>query len=143
VIKNGEHAVEKWRSGRFALILVRRSRPHAAHFSDQRADGYPNTCHGWYLRDKGDPLIGEAKCISGSPWNTSDGRAAHPVRYFERSTSLFRVRSSVIITMALTTSSSQSDRVAALAAGCNDFLIKPISLEWLDDNIIDLLRHCR
>lgn len=45
-------------------------------------------------------------------------------------------RSSVII-VALTASSLQSDRVAALSAGCNDFLTKPVSLLWLNNKIIE------
>jgi osomolarity two-component system response regulator SSK1 len=45
-------------------------------------------------------------------------------------------RSSVII-VALTASSLQSDRVVALAAGCNDFLTKPVSLKWLERKIIE------
>ena len=45
-------------------------------------------------------------------------------------------RSSVII-VALTASSLPTDRVAALTAGCNDFLTKPVSLQWLNSKIIE------
>ena len=45
--------------------------------------------------------------------------------------------SSSVIIVALTASSLQSDRVNALAAGCNDFLTKPVSLKWLNSKIIE------
>ncbi|KAG1444903.1 hypothetical protein G6F56_010115 [Rhizopus delemar] len=44
---------------------------------------------------------------------------------------------SPVIIVALTASSLESDRRSALAAGCNDFLTKPLSLEWLDKKIME------
>ncbi|KAH9007134.1 hypothetical protein EDB86DRAFT_2870179 [Lactarius hatsudake] len=121
VAKNGEEAVEKWSSGGFHLILMDIQMPVMDGISATKeirrleklnnSQGYPGTPQTEGQRTPSD--VSNDSRMSSTPF-----------------------RSSVII-VALTASSLQSDRVAALAAGCNDFLTKPVSLDWLNSKIIE------
>lgn len=116
VAKNGEEAVEKWRRGNFQLILMDIQMPIM--------DGIEATKQIRNLESL------KVACAPVTP--QSDVGARTPSDDFYPTSYHFSV-----IIVALTASSLESDRVAALAAGCNDFLTKPVSLQWLNNKIIE------
>ncbi|KAI0313253.1 hypothetical protein OF83DRAFT_1065805 [Amylostereum chailletii] len=120
VAKNGEEAVKKWKSGKFHLILMDIQMPVM--------DGIAAT--------KEIRRLEKVNASQGFPTTPLSDGPRTPETPLTNSTSASPYRSSVII-VALTASSLQSDRVAALAAGCNDFLTKPVSLDWLNSKIIE------
>jgi len=113
--KDGQEAIDKYKSGNFHLILMDIQMPVM--------DGIEATRHIRHLETQ----------VAGFP-DLPDSPGSVPTPLRSPGSGLFR--SSVII-VALTASSLQSDRVSALAAGCNDFLTKPVSLVWLNNKIIE------
>ncbi|KAL2818415.1 hypothetical protein BDW59DRAFT_175157 [Aspergillus cavernicola] len=122
---NGAEAVKKWREGGFHLVLMdiqlpvmngldatkeirRLERLNGVGVFPGRASGLSNIANA-----NSDPLTEE---------DTLDDL------------SLFK---SPVIIVALTASSLQSDRHEALAAGCNDFLTKPVRFEWLEQKVTE------
>ena len=136
VAKNGEEAVQKWRSGGFHLILVSLSQEsNFTILTGPQMDIQMPVMDG-IQATKEIRQLEAVTCTPSTPQSDGSARTPSDVASSESRTSTSPYRSSVII-VALTASSLQSDRVAALAAGCNDFLTKPVSLQWLNNKIIE------
>ncbi|KAG1056064.1 hypothetical protein G6F43_002017 [Rhizopus delemar] len=141
VASNGLEAVNKWKSGKFHLILMDIQLPVMNGIDatktirsiekEQKIGVLPMSSS--FLQQQqaiaaaaANTIMAEEETPLLPPMLTEEDKNVTP--------SIFR---SPVIIVALTASSLESDRHAALAAGCNDFLTKPLSLEWLEKKIIE------
>lgn len=118
VANNGQEAVDSWKAGDFHLVLMDIQLPVK--------DGIEATQEIRGLEKENNVRALEAV----SPSASGDGSGSMS----PTSASPYELP---VIIVALTASSLQSDRVAALAAGCNDFLTKPVSLQWLNQKLVE------
>ena len=135
---NGQIAVDKWKAGGFHLVLMDIQMPVMSGLQATKEIRRLERVNGIGVfssisPDEEDGPNGE-KQDAGQ--NGEDGGAvktkADEDRLQGMSEGLFK---SPIIIVALTASSLQSDRHEALAAGCNDFLTKPVNFVWLERKV--------
>jgi len=119
---NGRDAVNKWRSGGFHLVLMDIQLPVM--------NGLEATREIRRLE-----RINSIGIFSSTPSGLADESSDQPADS-DRLENLSLFKSPVII-VALTASSLLSDRHDALAAGCNDFLTKPVNFVWLEKKVME------
>lgn len=117
VANNGQEAVDQWKAGDFHLVLMDIQLPVKDGIEAtqeiramERANNTQFTLTP--VSEVSSPISAPASGVS-SPYELP------------------------VIIVALTASNLQSDRVNALAAGCNDFLTKPVSLQWLNQKLVE------
>ncbi|KAK8073896.1 response regulator mcs4 [Apiospora phragmitis] len=119
---NGRDAVTKWRDGGFHLVLMDIQLPVM--------NGLEATREIRRLEK-----VNSIGVFSSSASSAPEDVKAEPADEDKLSnTEMFK---SPVIIVALTASSLQSDRHEALAAGCNDFLTKPVNFVWLERKVME------
>ncbi|PHH64207.1 hypothetical protein CDD81_4821 [Ophiocordyceps australis] len=120
---NGRDAVKKWRTGGFHLVLMDIQLPVM--------NGLDATREIRRLERVNSIGVFSSTPSSGlPPEENGDLKAQDRLENH----ALFK---SPVIIVALTASSLQSDRHDALAAGCNDFLTKPVNFVWLERKVME------
>ncbi|KLJ06803.1 osomolarity two-component system, response regulator SSK1 [Blastomyces silverae] len=137
---NGREAVNKWRAGGFHLVLMDIQLPVLSGLEAtkeiRRYERLNNI--GVFTRTvSGQSIMSSASSSSpSSPVEGRNDRCPETLRPEDKLDNPEAFKSPVII-VALTASSLQSDRNEALAAGCNDFLTKPVNMVWLEQKVTE------
>ena len=124
---NGKEAVTKWRAGGFHLVLMDIQLPVMNGLEATKEIRRLERVNGIGVFSSGSAEAPNQKLADRA-------NASNDVGEEDKlgDSSLFK---SPVIIVALTASSLQSDRHEALAAGCNDFLTKPVNFVWLERKV--------
>lgn len=117
IAKNGQEAIDKWRTGGFHLVLMDIQLPVMSGLGASKE------------------IRRLEKINRIGVFANSDLQNMEPKKP-EDQLDLNVFRSPVII-VALTASTMKQDKQQALAAGCNDYLTKPVNLDWLLNKITE------
>ncbi|KAL4737731.1 hypothetical protein BDV11DRAFT_191182 [Aspergillus similis] len=123
---NGQEAVNKWREGGFHLVLMDIQLPVMNGLDATKEIRRLERLNGIGVFPKKSSGVSPAAAAT-SPDPVTEEDTLHDLSLFK----------SPVIIVALTASSLQSDRHEALAAGCNDFLTKPVRFEWLEQKVTE------
>lgn len=138
IAKTGKEALEKWKMGGFHLCFMDIQLPVISGIEVTKEIRRLERLHRIGQFAMGAKRIDRGNGSDGSDSNDdsddlNDQRSTHNVDD-QLDLTLFR---SPIIIVALTASSSVADQQDALAAGCNDFLTKPVQLKWLKNKLTE------
>ncbi|KAH3667898.1 hypothetical protein WICMUC_005176 [Wickerhamomyces mucosus] len=117
--KNGQEAIDKWRKGGFHLVLMDIQLPVLSGLDASKEIRRLERINNIGVFASANAEYNQQEEIK--PGDTLD------LKFF---------RSPVII-VALTASNLNQDKQEALAAGCNDYLTKPVNFEWLLNKITE------
>lgn len=133
--KNGKEAIEKWGKGGFHLVLMDIQLPVMSGIEATKK--IRQLEHQNRIGVFSNRFSSEEEETKEASDGTKDTFATTDLETKpEEVLDTKKFRSPVII-VALTASSSLADKSEALAAGCNDFLTKPVNLKWLEQKTIE------